>query len=179
VNKSTSSTLNTPVVAAAALAMAGAAHAECSKESAFGFHKGMTLEQAQAVAPLFKGRTKGGYLTAKPPNPIYPFVIYGIIVGRTTGICAVTAMTEHKPFGSKALKDMAGVVIKMLSDRYGSPTHTPENDCTGEIRWTNPQGPRTALALIANHADDGTVYLSVQYEFSSLQKCREELLDAI
>ena len=123
-----------------------AAHAawgqEDRKESAFGFWRGMTLQQAQVAAPLTRAPNAPSYYGTKvAPLPVYPFTVYSVAIGRTAGVCMVVALTDHQADGSKIHKDMVAAVFQMLLNRYGKPTDVSETDTARTVKWVSTSRP--------------------------------------
>lgn len=164
------------IVLAAIMVAAGTSTAEERNESAFGFHKGMTLKQAKAVAPLkHSSHSHYEYGTVKPPRPVDPFVYYMVSVGPTVGVCMVDAQTDWHPRSSKKHLQTFMEVMKLLTEKYGDATKTIEDGAM----WANVRGAGSHLMMRVNTRDDGQADVSVTYGFSNVNKCVEEMREGL
>jgi hypothetical protein len=116
--------LPTIFLAAALLApptpAAAAPQSGAKKESAFGFTKGMTLKQVQAVAKVEKLPGYAWvYSTKKPPAPVGYFDHYVIAVSPKVGVCRVMASTEHVRKDSPPIKNKIERITEAISAKYG------------------------------------------------------------
>jgi len=147
------------------------------KESAFGFAKGMTLNQVQAVAKIEKvPNTRSSYVTRKPPAPVAFLRLYTVIVSPTVGLCAVMATTDDPP-NFLGVKE-AGIehISQSLQAKYGLPGLFHLRDPYVTV-WWNPLGPGTSIWLsVSTDEIELTRSVTVTYDFSNIELCRAERL---
>jgi hypothetical protein len=164
------------LIALAALFAATASHASGAKpkESAFGFHIGMTLKQAKAVANL-KQTAAYTWATNQPPKPVYPFWAYMLIIAPKAGVCGVSGATTPHPADSEEAKYDAKYVINMLRERYGD-TFVPIED---GLKWVDAQGRGSDVQTDRVKHSDGNVSTTVSYLFSNTAECRKEMQEGL
>jgi hypothetical protein len=132
------------------------------KESAFGFTKGMTLKQVQAVAKIEKvPNTRKTYVTRKPPAPVAYLRVYTVIVSPNVGLCLVRATTDDPPnFVGIANVDIEHIRNSLLA-KYGPAgmSHLGRGlgITTSSEVWWRPLGPGTAIFLSVNTDEFGAL----------------------
>ena len=152
------------------------------KESAFGFTKGMTLKQVQAVAKVEKvPNTRSFYATKKPPAPVPYFIFYVIAVSPKVGLCGVMAATDDAPKDSPVKKADIERITNSLTAKYGPPTEGPgDGDKSDWGVWKDPLGPGTTIRLSENTDKyDLTQSIAVYYYFSNFQSCHAEEMQGL
>jgi hypothetical protein len=155
------------------IASAAQAYGDERRESAFGFWKGMTVQQAKAAAPLEQSeKLPSLYMTKVPPRPVYPLRYYSLRFGSKTGLCIVDAQTEHEQ-GERRFKAVSNEVFEMLIQRYGRPSQIPkgEKDEKFIVRWDNPQGPDTLIEAHVDRDRLGGWYVMLRYYFANSDAC--------
>ena len=154
--------------------MAKVAPAPTDKEQvAFGFTKGMTLTQANALVSLrLLPRNSATFATRKMPVAHPPFSDVVVEISPTVGLCRVVASTPATET-ERAAPVLKGV-LRELGERHGIPGADLGKDPTARAVWEEPFGPGSAVWVYESKDSKGSSKVVVDYLFTNYQTCRDE-----
>ena len=176
-------------------AFALAATAIPAKAGPFGFEKGMTTKQVQALVKLEPAPIPGSFVAKTAPKPHWAFEVYMLIFSPKTGLAKVGAIGKEVTVAETgfALRRVFDDMEKSLSAKYGKSTVKDElalgslysgqghwmealrrEERVLEARWDGgegqlPDGIRT-IVLKAAAESSRSGRLAIQYEFSNYQE---------
>ena len=140
---------------------------------AFGFSKGMTLTQANALVALrLLPRNSATFATRKMPVAHPPFSEVVVEISPTVGLCRVVASTPATE-PERAAPLLKGV-LRELVERHGTPEADVEKDPTARAVWAEPFGPGSAVWVYESKDSKGSSTVVVDYLFTNYQTCRDE-----
>jgi len=129
-----------------------------SGATAFGFEKGMSVEQARAVCELERfgifmpdqpARSVVDYATQRPPEPMPPLSMYQLYFDGD-GLCGVGGLTDPMT-GGRALAEAARQLEAALVRRHGRPDTTRQGTTLERVvGWRNPLGPKSSVVLLVS-----------------------------
>ena len=164
----------------------------------FGLKQGMTLDQVDETAQQID---HGVYATQKVPKPDRSFKRYSLVIGSTTGLCKVTALSKSiptKPSGNQLItqfKKMSRKLMKKYGEgetldfvEPGSTYEAPEQfmmslkekDRKLETRWIDQDGSKFkddvgVVLLKASSTRSNKGLLTLEYEFTNFDACMAEM----
>jgi len=144
-----------------------------TEQVAFGFSKGMTLTQANALVVLrLLPRTSPTFATRKLPVPHPPFTEAMVEISSTVGLCRVVASTPATE--TQRAAPLLQAVLRDLTDRHGTPDADLGKDPTARAVWAEPFGPGSAVWVYESKDATGASTLVVDYLFTNYETCRDE-----
>jgi len=151
-----------------------AAPAPTEKEQvAFGFSKGMTLTQANALVALrLLPRNSATFATRKLPVPHPPFSEVLVEISPTVGLCRVVASTPATE--TERTAHLLEAVLRELVERHGTPDPDVGKDPTARAAWAEPFGPGSAVWVYESKDSKGSSTVVVDYLFTNYETCRDE-----
>jgi hypothetical protein len=151
-----------------------AAPAPSAKEQvAFGFSKGMTLTQANALVSLrLLPRNSATFATRRMPVPHPPFSEVLVEISPTVGLCRVVASTLATE--AERAAPQLEAVLRELVGRHGTPEADVGRDPTARAVWAEPFGPGSAVWVYETKDSKGSSTVVVDYLFTNYQTCRDE-----
>ena len=151
-----------------------AAPAPAEKEQvAFGFSKGMTLPQANALVALrLLPGNSATFATRKMPVPHPPFSEVLVQVSPTVGLCRVVASAPATE--TERVAPLLEAVLRELVDRHGTPDADVGKNPTARAVWAEPFGPGSAVWVYESKDSKGTSTVVVDYLFTNYETCRDE-----
>ena len=151
-----------------------AAPAPREKEQvAFGFSKGMTLPQANALVALrLLPGNSATFATRKMPVPHPPFSEVLVQVSPTVGLRRVVASAPATE--TERVAPLLEAVLRELVDRHGTPDADVGKNPTARAVWAEPFGPGSAVWVYESKDSKGTSTVVVDYLFANYETCRDE-----
>jgi hypothetical protein len=189
------------VLVAVAVAASFATFAAEPVTGPFGFTKGMTLAQLQALGKITKGAKLGQWRTETPPKPHADFDGFILIVSPTRGLCKVAAIGRDivtNRYGS-ALSSAFERIDSALTNKYGegekydslypgSIWNEPRDWMMGLAKrerslwryWSKTKGgtlPDSIEDMMLEAKATGTEkgYLVLSIEYTEYEECKKEL----
>jgi SpoU rRNA methylase family enzyme len=151
-----------------------AAPAPTEKEQvAFGFSKGMTLEEANAAAPLrLLPGNPNAFATRNPPLPFGDFAEVVVVISPTVGLCRIMASTPAaKP--PQSSKQLAAVMV-LLTQRFGASDTEFKQDASVVAVWSDPFGETSAVMVSLSKDAGGALVVVADYYFTNYLACLAE-----
>lgn len=143
------------------------------EQVAFGFSKGMTLAQANALVALrLVPRNSATFAATKMPVPHPPFSEVMVQISSTVGLCRVMASTPAT--GPERAGPQLEAVLHELVGRYGTPETDLGKDPTARAVWEDPFGPGSAVWVYEERDSRGTSTVVVDHLFTNYEICRDE-----
>jgi hypothetical protein len=140
---------------------------------AFGFSKGMTLAQANALVELrLVPRNSATFAARKMPVPHPPFSELLVQVSPAVGLCRVMASTPATET-ERAAPQLEAVLHELIV-RHGTPEADAGKDPTARAVWEEPFGPGSAIWVYESKNARGTSTVVVDYLFTNYEICRDE-----
>lgn len=136
------------------------------RETALGFAKGMTVEEASAVAPLrLLPRPANAFATR---NPLQGFGAYSevvVVISPTLGLCRVMASTPGST-APGAGPQLAAVMARLILE-FGPPDPEAELAAGYLAVWTDPFGESSAVMVSLSRDSDRAFVVVVDYYFTN------------
>jgi len=143
------------------------------EQVAFGFTKGMTLTQANALVALrLQPRNSATFATRTIPVPHPPFSEVLVQISPTVGLCRVVASTPATE--TERAAPMLEAVLRELFERHGTPEADVGKDPTARAVWVEPFGPGSAVWVYESKDSRGSSTIVVDYLFTNYETCRDE-----
>jgi hypothetical protein len=140
---------------------------------AFGFSKGMTLAQANALVALrLVPRNSATFAARKMPVPHPPFSEVLVQISLKVGLCRVRASTPATEAGRAGPQFEA--VLHELVVRHGTPEADVGKDPAARAVWEEPFGPGSAIWVYESKNSRGASTVVVDYLFTNYEVCRDE-----
>lgn len=144
-----------------------------TEQVAFGFWKGMTLAQANALVSLrLLPRNSATFATRNMPVPHPPFSEVVVEISPTVGLCRVMASTPATE--TERAAPLLEAVLRELVGRHGTPEADLGKDPTARAVWAEPFGPGSAVWVYETKDSKGSSTVVVDYLFTNYQTCRDE-----
>lgn len=140
---------------------------------AFGFSKGMTLAQANALVALrLLPRNSATFAARKMPVPHPPFSEVLVQISLNVGLCRVVASTPATE--AERAGPQLEAVLQALIVRHGTPETDVGKDPTARAVWEEPFGPGSAIWVYESKNSRGSSTVVVDYLFTNYEICRDE-----
>ena len=143
------------------------------EQTAFGFLKGMTPDEASAIAPLrLLARPANAFATRNPPPVFGKYSEVVLVISPTLGLCRISASTPGAaPPGDGPL--LATVMARLIV-LFGAPDPEAEQDPGYLAVWTDPFGESSAVMVSLSNGSDGAVVVVDYYFTNYLDSLAEE-----
>jgi hypothetical protein len=142
-------------------------------EVAFGFSKGMTLEQANAAASLrLLPGNPHAFATRNPPLPSGNFAEVVVVISPTIGLCRVMASTPaaEPPQSNKQL----ATILFLLTQRFGASDTKFKQDPSVVAVWSDPFGETSPVMVSLSKDAAGASVVVADYYFTNYLACLAE-----
>jgi hypothetical protein len=144
------------------------------EQVAFGFSKGMTLEEANAAAPLrLLPGNPNTFATRPPPVPFGNFAEVVVVISPTLGLCRIMASTPAAtpPESTRQLE----TVMLLLAQRFGASDKEFQQDPSVVAVWSDPFGEISAVMVSLSK---GASVVVADYYFTNYLACLAEEVGA-
>jgi hypothetical protein len=141
--------------------------ATAQEQVAFGFSKGMTLEEANAAAPLrLLPGNPNTFATRNPPIPFGDFPEVVVVISPTVGLFRIMASTPAAT-PPESPKQLATVML-LLAQRFGASDKEFKQDPSVVAVWSDPFGETSAVMV--SLSKDASVVVA-DYYFTNYLAC--------
>ncbi len=142
-------------------------------EAAFGFTKGMTAAQANAIAGLrILPRNSNTFAMRKLPVQDPRFSDGLVVISPKVGLCRVRAASAavEPPQAESLLASVMGEIM----GRHGAPDPDLGSDPTARAVWAEPFGPGSTVWVYESKDAQGRSTVIVDYLFTNYGTCASE-----
>jgi hypothetical protein len=143
------------------------------EQVAFGFSKGMTTAQANALVALrLLPSNSATFAARKMPVPHPPFSEVLVQISPAVGLCRVMASTPATE--QERAAPQLELVLRELVGRFGTPDADLGKDPTARAVWQEPFGLGSAIWVYESKDSTGASRVVVDYLFTNYGTCRDE-----